>query len=75
MYDDSSKDWRITEFNLQDIKWHRLDIDRVTEIGPVANPDLSNVEEIGFPDLISGGMSNSCSRLDWIEVYSMPVKR
>jgi len=22
-----------------------------------------------------GGQSNSCSRLDWIEVYGKPVKR
>jgi len=73
--DASSKDWRTTEFNLQDIKWHRLDIQRVTEIGPAAKPDLSNVEEIGFTDLMPGGLSASCSRIDWIEVDGKPVKR
>jgi hypothetical protein len=66
--DGPSKDWRIKEFNIQDIAWYKLDIDRVTEIGPVSNPDLSNVEEIGFTDLMPGGKSASCSRLDWIEV-------
>jgi hypothetical protein len=73
--DGPSKDWRIKEFNIQDIAWYKLDIDRVTEIGPVSNPDLSNVEEIGFTDLMPGGKSASCSRLDWIEVDGRPVKR
>ncbi len=41
----------------------------------VNNPDLSNVEEIGFTDLMPGGKSSSCSRLDWIEVYGKPIKR
>lgn len=73
--DGPSKDWRIIEFNIQDINWYKLDIDRVTEVGPVSNPDLSNVEEIGFTDLMPGGKSASCSRLDWIEVDGRPVKR
>lgn len=60
---------------MQEIKWYRLDIDHVTETGPVENPDLSNVEEIGFTDLMPGGKSASCSRLDWIEVDGKRVKR
>ena len=74
-FDGPSKDWRITEFNIQDITWHNLDADRVVETGEVKNPDLANVEEIGFTDLMPGGKSSSCSRLDWIEVYGNPVKR
>ncbi len=74
-FDDATKDWRIKEFNIQDINWYKLDAKTVVEIGPVANPDLSNVEEIGFTDLMPGGKSASCSRLDWIEVYGNPVKR
>src|SRR5690606_28249410 len=70
-----SKDWNVTEFNLQDITWHQLDPDRITEIGIARNPDLSNVEEIGFTDLMAGGRSNSCSRLDWIEVHGNRVAR
>jgi hypothetical protein len=27
------------------------------------------VEEVGFTDLMPGGISAACSRLDWIEVY------
>jgi len=74
-FDDATKDWRIKEFNIQDIKWYKLDAKSVVETGPATNPDLSNVEEIGFTDLMPGGKSASCSRLDWIEVYGLPVKR
>ena len=70
-----SKDWRIWEFNVQDIIWHKLDAERVTEIGIAKEPDLSNVEAIGFTDLMPGGKSAACSRLDWIEVHGKPVKR
>ncbi len=70
-----SKDWRITEFNISDISWYSLDIKSVIESEPLINPDLSKVDEIGFTDLMTGGASNACSRLDWIEVYGKPVKR
>ena len=71
----SSKDWQITEFNIQDIVWHNLDAKRITETGVANNPDISNVEEIGFTDLVPGGNSSASSRLDWIEVYGKPVIR
>jgi hypothetical protein len=74
-FDGPSKDWRIKEFNVQDITWHKLDINRIVEIGVAQTPDLSAVEEIGFTDLMPGGKSNACSRIDWIEVYGFPVKR
>jgi len=70
-----SKDWRITEFNIADITWYSLDIKSVIELRPVNNPDLSKVDEIGFTDLMTGGGSDACSRLDWIGVYGKPVKR
>ncbi len=73
--DCSSKDWRITEFNMADIVWYTLDIKSVIEIRPVSAPDLSKVDEVGFTDLMTGGASDACSRLDWIEVYGKPVKR
>ena len=72
--DGQSKDWRIYEFNIMDINWYSLNIERISEEKPVENPDLSRVEEIGFTDLMTGGMSTACSRLDWIEVYGKPVK-
>ena len=70
-----SKDWRITEFNIADIEWYSLNIKSVIEGRPVPDPDLSKVDEIGFTDLMTGGVSDACSRLDWIEVYGKPVKR
>jgi len=74
-FDGNSKDWRIKEFIIGDIIWHKLDAEQVIEIGVAKNPDLSNIEEIGFTDLMPGGKSAACSRLDWIEVYGKPVKR
>ena len=56
-----------------DMRWRRLNIDTVIEEDPViSNPDLSQIEQIGFTDLMLGGGSRSCSRLDWIEVYAHP---
>jgi hypothetical protein len=73
--DGPSTDWRVREFNLADVRWRALDIDTVTEKKWVSNPDLSRVDEIGFTDLMPGGLSDACSRLDWIEVDGRPVPR
>lgn len=73
--DGPSRDWRVREFNVQDIRWRSLDIEKVIEGAWVDNPDLSKVDEIGFTDLMAGGQSIACSRLDWIEVDAKPVKR
>ncbi len=73
--DGASKDWRLKEFNIMDIDWYSININTITEVKKVDNPDLSNVEEIGFTDLMRGGLSAACSRLDWIEVYAEPVAR
>ncbi len=73
--DNQSKNWRIHEFNLSDIKWYTLNINLIIEGKEVSNPDLSKVDEIGFTDLMRGGQSIACSRLDWIEVYGKAVGR
>ena len=75
-YDGPSNDWRISEFNIGDINWWLLDIETIKEIKPITGDqiDLSKVEEIGCTDLMKGGKSNACSRLDWIEVYAKPVQ-
>lgn len=73
--DGDSKDWRIREFNVQDLSWYSLDIETICEINPVSDPDLSKVQEIGFTDLMRGGRSNACSRLDWIEVYGKIISK
>jgi hypothetical protein len=72
--DPASNDWREREFNLQDIRWRALDIKTIIERRWVEKPDLSRVAEIGWTDLMTGGASDACSRLDWIEVYGKPAK-
>jgi hypothetical protein len=74
-YDPASNDWRIREFNIGDIRWRRLDIKKIVEAEWVNAPDLSRIEEVGFTDLMPGGQSVACSRLDWIEVYGKSVPR
>jgi hypothetical protein len=73
--DDRSQDWRIREFNVMDITWYQLNINSVIEGKVVRNVNLTKVDEIGFTDLMTGGGSNACSRLDWIEVYGNPIDR
>ncbi|MGB9604447.1 MAG: hypothetical protein ACPL88_01045, partial [Bryobacteraceae bacterium] len=73
--DPASSDWREREFNVADIRWRRLDIKNVVEGDWVVNPDLSRVDEIGWTDLMAGGGSAACTRIDWIEVWGRPVPR
>lgn len=73
--EDESEDWRSKKFRIAEIHWRELNIDRVIEGNWVDEPDLSNVEEIGFTDLMVGGQSKASSRLDWIAVYGKPVMR
>jgi hypothetical protein len=74
-YDPASFDWRVREFNIGDIRWRHLDIQKIVEGEWVNAPDLSRIEEIGFTDLMPGGQSVACSRLDWIEVYCKPAQK
>jgi hypothetical protein len=72
--------WADTELQLVDIRWRNLNIEEVVEARDgywVDFPDLSNVEEIGFTDLMRGAGhgSGGGSRLDWIEVTGRPVPR
>jgi hypothetical protein len=75
VFDDAGEDWRVREFRVSAIRWRTLDISRVAERKQAESADLKRVEEIGFTDLMPGGMSDACSRLDWIEVYGKPVPR
>jgi hypothetical protein len=70
-----STDWRIREFNVGDIRWRKLNIETVVEGPYVEDPDLSAVDQLGFTDLMRGGKSDACSRLDWIEVYAFKKPR
>ena len=68
-HDDVSSDCRVFEIDIAGLRWRQLDINRVTEGEWVESADLTRVEEVGFTDLMPGGASAACSRLDWIEVY------
>ena len=57
----------------RDLRWHRLDIERVTEASRVHSPDLSRVTEVGFTDLMRGGGSPASTRIDWVEVWGQAV--
>ena len=71
----ASKDWKVSEFKLMDLKWYALSSNTITERGKLSSVDLSRVDEIGFTDLMRGGLSSASSRLDWLEVYGKPVER
>jgi len=77
----------LSEFSLTNVRWIKLDPDRVVTLnsGPAAanpnneiwvpNPDLSKVEEIGFVDLMpgSGHGTGGYIQLGKIEVYGKTV--
>ena len=73
--DGFSSDWREREFIVQDLRWRRLDIQKILEGAPVERPALNRVDEIGWTDLMPGGGTPASSRVDWIEVYGRPVGR
>jgi len=76
--DGSTRDWLFTEFNLADVRWLRLDIERVVTTGNILpNVDLSKVDEIGFADLMPGSGHGAGGWVDvaQIEVYGKPVAR
>jgi len=67
--DGPSGDWQINEFIVSDLTWFELDPETILVKREAVEPDLSEVIQIGFTDLMRGGRSLACSRLDWIEVY------
>jgi len=76
--DGSTRYWLFTEFNLADVRWLRLDIERVVTTGNILpNVDLSKVDEIGFADLMPGSGHGAGGWVDvaQIEVYGKPVAR
>ena len=76
--DGTTRDWLYPEFNLADVRWLRLDIERVVTTGNfVEQVDLSKVDEIGFADLIPGSGHGPGGWVDvaQIEVYGKPVAR
>jgi hypothetical protein len=74
--------WQVFDFIIKDIKWSLLNIKAVTPGIAIDNPVLhygtnwlTQVDKIGFTDLMNGGLSNACSRVDWIEVYADSSRR
>jgi hypothetical protein len=74
--------WQEHDFVIKDIKWSLLNINTVTPAGIVDDPVqhyganwLRQIDKIGFTDLMNGGLSSACSRVDWIEVYADSIKK
>lgn len=74
----SVADYLVDEFALSEVRWLQFDPERVVTVGNwVQNPDLSNVEEVGFADLMPGSGHGAGGWVDVaeIEVYGRPVPR
>lgn len=72
---EETADWQIFTTNLKPLKWHHLNMDTVQMGNSIAQPDLSRVQSIGWTDLVKGGASAACSRVDWIEVYGIEISK
>jgi len=78
-------DWHESEFYFSELRWQKLNIDKVTPFGGWAEGvDLSKVDEIGFTDLMPGGghgtqrgrqSATAWSDVARIEIYANPVPR
>jgi hypothetical protein len=65
------------ELSFNDLKWFKLDPEKVVPGVEVKNPDLSRVDEIGMAYLAPGGGHGTASSINLsdIEVYAKPVPR
>jgi hypothetical protein len=76
--DGTTRDWLVTEFNVADVSWLKLDIERVVTTGNIVErPDLSKVDEIGFVDLMpgSGHGAGGWSDVAQVDIYAASVAR
>jgi hypothetical protein len=76
--DGSPLDWHDSDFSIAEVRWLKLDVDKVLTRGNwVEHPDLTKVDEVGFTDLMpgSGHGPGGWSDVAWFEVYGKPVKR
>ena len=76
--DGSTVDWHESEFSIEQVRWLRIDSNKVLAHGNfVEKPDLSKVDEIGFADLIpgSGHGPGGWADVASIEVYGKSVPR
>ena len=73
-----SVDFNVADVSIADVRWLKLDIDRVVTVGNwVEKPNLSRVDEVGFVDLMpgSGHGAGGYVNVGRIEVYGKPVAR
>jgi hypothetical protein len=71
-------DFNQSEVSFSEVRWIKLDIDRVVTTGRwVEKVDLSRVDEVGFADLMpgSGHGPGGWVNVGRIEVHGRPVKR
>jgi hypothetical protein len=68
-----TEDWSETEWTIRQLRWRKLNIEDIVEGTFVEQPDLTNILEIGFTDLMRGGGTPASSRLDWLEVYGEAI--
>ena len=68
-------DWHLFTADVATLQWNHLDMQTMEMGSPVDQPNLKRVGEIGWTDLRPGGASAACSRVDWIEIYGIEVKR
>ena len=71
-------DFNTSDISLSDVRWLKLDIDRVVAVGTwIDRPNLTKVDEVGFADLMpgSGHGAGGYANIGRIEVYGKPVKR
>jgi len=66
-------DWHEFSVDIDILKWRSLDINTVEAGGRIEKPNLSRVKSVGWTDLMKGGASKACTRVDWIEVYGREI--
>lgn len=67
----NEKDWNVQRVTLEEREWLKLDEKRVT-LGEEVVPNLKAVTAIGFAAPVKPRGSQSCIRLDWFELTTVP---
>lgn len=71
---DPGQEWHVHEFRPRDLTWRYFSVIKARAVEKVSQPDLTQVEEIGFTDQRARKSSPASSRLDWLEVYGTASK-
>jgi hypothetical protein len=74
---DTGGEFLMVELSFNDLKWFKLDPEKVVPGVEVKNPDLTRVDEIGMAYLAPGGGHGTASSINLsdVEVYAKPVPR